>query len=678
MDSGPSIGDEAEGHAAVPQEWSKADEQVALTVPDGSTSHQAAEQIIGQARGEQGQAPAPATKAEKEFQRFNESRSPAAKSGTGLSSKPAPTAIDKAKNYLEGLQAGDSEEFRRNFLEYAKNVDAANQKALRELDQYAIGFLEGFFIDGALGNFTGLYEAGKMAINFAWWATSYSISVGYRMAGGGNFSAEEAFVAKAEEYVTMAYEITQVVGTELGEQAFSHYQALAEGTPEQLRALGDTHQQVAAVMLGIAAELSKLPPIPTKIQGQISGAITWEILQTVVELLFSGGLSKTVTGTAKFAHIASKLGDFGKYASKFGDYAHTVAKIFKGNIRFSKFCERLDVFIDGTRAVANFFCFTRDTLIATDLGLKVIGEIQPGDRVQSFDFARGEWTLGEVTKRHDNSYTGRMITVHVGRTKIEATAGHPFWVLAGEDLEARALPRELDEFEDEGKSLPGRWVNSHELRAGDLVIGVDGDHRRIDEVTIRDEAEVAVSNLTVRGCHSYAVGPLAILVHNGPAFCDVYKKALSRLAEQTVDAATKAALNARMAASPLLLQASKAAGDVAIHAHHIVLKTVSWTDRWFKRSPFIEQAQKILKDVDIPLLGKTDDFGTKVKEVDDLANMTLALNGGGVHSYDYCKKVAELLQLAYDSASSKAGKRAAVLGELQRMADILSQGNKFW
>ena len=38
-----------------------------------------------------------------------------------------------------------------------------------------------------------------------------------------------------------------------------------------------------------------------------------------MEIIFTGGAAKAVTGTAKFAHIADKLADFARYSDKFGD-----------------------------------------------------------------------------------------------------------------------------------------------------------------------------------------------------------------------------------------------------------------------------------------------------------------------------------------------------------------------
>jgi len=87
-------------------------------------------------------------------------------------------------------------------------------------------------------------------------------------------------------------------------------------------------------------------------------------------------------------------------------------------------------------------------------------------------------------------------------------------VIEGHELADRGTPRDFAEDEDQGQSLPGRWVNSHELLAGDIIIGRDGRRHRILGISQRFENSFPVSNLTIGEFHNYAVGPCSILVHN--------------------------------------------------------------------------------------------------------------------------------------------------------------------
>jgi hypothetical protein len=89
-------------------------------------------------------------------------------------------------------------------------------------------------------------------------------------------------------------------------------------------------------------------------------------------------------------------------------------------------------------------------------------------------------------------------------------------------------PRELQEHEDEGHSLTGRWVNSHELRAGDWIITRSGTRAHITEIRQHFEPAFPVSNLTIFGHHNYSVGDVGVLVHN-VSVCDGTLKELREL-----------------------------------------------------------------------------------------------------------------------------------------------------
>jgi len=92
-------------------------------------------------------------------------------------------------------------------------------------------------------------------------------------------------------------------------------------------------------------------------------------------------------------------------------------------------------------------------------------------------------------------------------------------VIEGRDLQERSKPRELQEHEDEGHSLTGRWGNSHELRAGDWIITRSGTRALITEIRQHFEPAFPVSNLTIFGHHNYSVGDVGVLVHN-VSVCD--------------------------------------------------------------------------------------------------------------------------------------------------------------
>jgi len=159
-------------------------------------------------------------------------------------------------------------------------------------------------------------------------------------------------------------------------------------------------------------------------------------------------------------------------------------------------------------------CFSRETPVATPAGPKAIGEIEPGELVFAHDFETGRWLPRRVLERHDSLYNGPLVAITTDGGTIQTTLYHPFWVLRGSDLHERPTPRELADHEDQGLSLQGRWVNSHELRAGDVLIGRDGSPQIVLHIAQQYEELYPVSNLTIEENHTFAVGPDAILVHN--------------------------------------------------------------------------------------------------------------------------------------------------------------------
>jgi hypothetical protein len=99
-----------------------------------------------------------------------------------------------------------------------------------------------------------------------------------------------------------------------------------------------------------------------------------------------------------------------------------------------------------------------------------------------------------------------------GGETIEATGGHPFWVIAGEDLDKRPIPQHCPA-EEPNAAIPGRWVNAIDLRVGDVLFTRDGRRVPVTHVSVR-QVKTTVYNLEVEELHNYAVGHTGILVHN--------------------------------------------------------------------------------------------------------------------------------------------------------------------
>lgn len=136
-------------------------------------------------------------------------------------------------------------------------------------------------------------------------------------------------------------------------------------------------------------------------------------------------------------------------------------------------------------------CFTGDTLVSTEAGLRPIAEIQIGDYVWSEDTETGEKELKQVTNVSETmTNTLVYVTMEDGST-INTTENHPFYV--------------------EGKG----WCAAAELEIGDICRTKDGETEVVSSVVIeQQETPVKVYNLTIEDNHTYYVSADEVLVHN--------------------------------------------------------------------------------------------------------------------------------------------------------------------
>ncbi len=136
-------------------------------------------------------------------------------------------------------------------------------------------------------------------------------------------------------------------------------------------------------------------------------------------------------------------------------------------------------------------CFTGDTLVSTEYGLKRIDAIEQGDYVWSENTETGERELKKVLSV---SVTETNVLVHVTTEKgtvINTTQNHPFYV--------------------EGKG----WCAAAELESGDALRTQDGETEIVEGVQIEQlEETVKVYNLEIEDSHTYYVSADEVLVHN--------------------------------------------------------------------------------------------------------------------------------------------------------------------
>ena len=153
-------------------------------------------------------------------------------------------------------------------------------------------------------------------------------------------------------------------------------------------------------------------------------------------------------------------------------------------------------FLEGTisgainGAINSPYCFVAGTLVLTVAGTVAIETIQAGDMVWAWDEETGEVAPKEVVETYVNE-THELIHVFVDGEEIITTPAHPFY------------------------SPVKGWTNAVHLRAGDILVLVNGEYVIVEKVQHEIlEAPVTVYNFQVAEFHTYCVTIIGVLVHN--------------------------------------------------------------------------------------------------------------------------------------------------------------------
>ena len=119
-----------------------------------------------------------------------------------------------------------------------------------------------------------------------------------------------------------------------------------------------------------------------------------------------------------------------------------------------------------------------------------IEEIEAGDYVLAWDEKTGDIALKQGVETYVNE-TDELIHLHVNGEKIVCTPTHPFY------------------------SPVKGWTDAVQLRAGDILVLVNGDYVVVEKVQHEIlEAPVMVYNFQVEDYHTYYVASSGVLVHN--------------------------------------------------------------------------------------------------------------------------------------------------------------------
>ena len=188
-------------------------------------------------------------------------------------------------------------------------------------------------------------------------------------------------------------------------------------------------------------------------------------------------------------------------------------------------------------------CFFAGTVVTTQFGDRPVETVEAGERFWAFDLVSGQWRLCTVLDVFVTDYAGESVDITGAFGRIESTQHHPFWVVEGADLDRRPKPDHLVAAWEPYPSIPGRWVDAHDLRVGDVLFLRDGRRVAIEAIASRPVA-AKVYNFEVEDLHNYAVGHGGVLVHNSSPCGGGRDVALSgNAAEEAVSRQTGIPLN---------------------------------------------------------------------------------------------------------------------------------------
>jgi hypothetical protein len=261
--------------------------------------------------------------------------------------RPA-TPGEKLRAYLDGVLSQENAQFAIHFSQLLGNYKKNATLEWSEVPDFGKGFLYGFVVDGLWGQLKGFYD---LAI-FGWKASKFACYLDPQCRDamqvfGYHFAAERELEAKLKTVAQIAYQAARIISVNTTLEASAQYHAIMNGSVEDLQALGGKHHQVAGFFMALAAKISEYPAnMSAYDKGRVYGAVVYEVAQLVAEILLTAGLSKIATGSAKFAHIADKLADFGKYAHRFGPIAQEIAKWFDKGGELRKLLHKLDDIVD--------------------------------------------------------------------------------------------------------------------------------------------------------------------------------------------------------------------------------------------------------------------------------------------------------------------------------------------
>ena len=189
------------------------------------------------------------------------------------------------------------------------------------------------------------------------------------------------------------------------------------------------------------------------------------------------------------------VGETAKAISFVANAADTADDIYDTTKAISVMAEATDAaddLYDAAKAgdILEAACFVAGTLVCSSDGNKPIEDIQTGDYVWAWDEETGDVALKKVVETYINQ-SDELIHIFVNGEEIITTPTHPFY------------------------SPVKGWTDAVHLRAGDILVLVNGEYVVVEEVQHEVlETQVTVYNFQVEDFHTYFISNSSILVHN--------------------------------------------------------------------------------------------------------------------------------------------------------------------
>ncbi|MBA4020492.1 MAG: hypothetical protein C0483_25305 [Pirellula sp.] len=362
--------------------------------------------------------------------------------------------------------------------------------SLREMTEYQIGLMKGFYLDGVWGMVEDAWNLIKFGVKGAY----YGATVPFRWMFGADLSKDEEVIALAQA-VDVALKIGDIFEKVFndGEDAINAY---LNGDSAELNRLGAEYGSYVEIGLQILAAIKdELLGLSWEARGRVIGALQFEIAATFATF----GLDKAVKA-GKLARIAEKVGDW-----DFDGCDVARPAILRTIDRIVAFYNSVEFYE---------LCFVAGTPVHTDRGLIPIEQIRAGDQVLSRDPISGAQGLRPVL----NTFTTQPtllyhLTYRVdGSDQVERVVGtgeHPFYVV------------ERDEFVELKALQPGYRL---QLSTGQEAV--------VEDLTTEEAASgetFTTHNFAVADFHTYFVGDSGIWVHNaGGSACAKLKGIIFR------------------------------------------------------------------------------------------------------------------------------------------------------